>query len=203
MRRFLIIALFAELMVTSGLMAQKVYKSDGTKYILDLTVAAGMPAKSVTNTSKTAAYASFLPSVTEFGMVAGAKNDENHPINATVFQKLEVAPNDMDASYDMDGTGTTLAWVAAFNGCRNSTYKGGNWRLPTQRELMLMYIFYPALKSLGIGGFKSNNYWSATEGTAGYSWYVSFYNNDYENGLTNIVEKTTQYYVRCVREVTD
>ncbi|SBV98266.1 hypothetical protein [uncultured Dysgonomonas sp.] len=56
MKWILIMALFIGLLAPAGLYAQKVYK-EGSKAILDLTVAAGMPADAETNTSKILVYA--------------------------------------------------------------------------------------------------------------------------------------------------
>lgn len=66
-----------------------------------------------------------------------------------------------------------------------------DWRLPTKRELNLMYVVY----SNGNGAsLNANYYWSSTEGDGSYAWGQSFYNgiqDDY--GLVN----TTN--VRAVR----
>jgi len=68
--------------------------------------------------------------------------------------------------------------------------RGNGWRLPTQKELMQVYID---------GSFwnltnPSNNFWSATENSATGAWAVAL-NTGYTSGPT----KTTSYYVRCVR----
>ena len=190
-------ALITALMAPAGLMAQKVYKDAG-RIILDMTVAAGMPADAVTSVSKRTAYASFTPNASVLGTVDGVNNDQGHPINATVFQKLEIAPYDMNTSGEMTGSGTlTMPWANAFNNCRSSTHAGGNWRIPTQREVQMMWIFRQGIEDFG-SVFSSNNYWSAAEANANSAWAI-----DFTLGVMNsTVSKTYNYRVRCVREVT-
>lgn len=171
-------------------MAQKVYKDASNRVILEMTVASGMPANSVTATSKTAVYAAATAD-NSGGPIAD--NTENGSINATVFQKLEIAPSDYGGN-----------WATVFNGCLGATINGGTgWRLPTQRELMMMYVFKTALHDIfsTVGGtaFADARYWCATEFNATRPWYVMFnigyVGNDYSKG--------TGYSARCVREVTD
>lgn len=196
MKRLVLTVMFAGLLAPAGLMAQKVY-IDGTSVILDLSVAAGMPAGVVTTTGKTwtgtpANSGSYL-----------TDNLHDEAINATVYYKLEVAPHDMNNVATIGTSGTfTMDWVTAFNGCQSATYDGGGWRLPTQRELQIMYIFMPALNNLfgepSVSGtaFSSAVYWSSSEFNAPYSWYV-----DFSRGLTTYLSKTYSSRVRCVREL--
>ena len=74
-------------------------------------------------------------------------------------------------------------------GC--AAYDDGNWRLPTQKELMQAYIdgSYGNLSSPA-------GYWSSTtqSGHLGYAWFVGL-----SDGTTYSLTKTSSYYVRCVR----
>ncbi|RHO67083.1 DUF1566 domain-containing protein [Parabacteroides sp. AF48-14] len=199
MKQILLMVLFVGLMSPAGLYAQKVYKDASDRVILELTIAAGMPRGAITNTAK---QWTSDPSNNN-GPIA--ENTETGSINATVFQKLEIAPNDMNTTGGMDNTGNmVMNWASGFNGCKESTYDGGRWRLPTQRELQLMYIFLPALQSIfntlptqGTLFGSGTRYWSATECDATTSWVVLYQGN----AITNT--KTSNYNVRCVREVTD
>ena len=140
MKQILII-LFISTLLPARLQAQRAYK-EGTKIIFDLTVAAGMPAGAVTNVKKYTG--TFTPRQDELG----PNNDESSSINATVYHKLEIAPRDVNTLGNLDNTGTlTMPWVDAFNTCKSLTYDGGGWRLPTQRELMLMFMFLPAFNT--------------------------------------------------------
>jgi hypothetical protein len=197
------VILFAGLLVSAGLQAQKVYMRNN-KVILDLTEAAGMPAGVTTNVSKTAMFYSYgKPSSTT--ALWRSENQHGGSINATVFQKLEVAPKDMNKAGAIGGTGTmTMNWVEAFNGCIESTYDGGRWRLPTQRELQLIYIFKEALDTAlsrltpnGTGNALSSECLSATERYADTIWSISS-----SSRTNNLTTKDESHRVRCVREVT-
>jgi hypothetical protein len=102
-----------------------------------------------------------------------------------------------------------MNWSTAFNGCINSTYDGGNWRLPTQRELMMMWIFNDALKIAlpEVGGdalsSPGTQYRSATEYREDIVYTVGFIGSPFGDGFTsNYTSKGHMLYVRCVREVT-
>jgi hypothetical protein len=180
--------LFAGLLVSAGLQAQEVYIKDG-KVILDLTEAAGMPAGAVTDVSKTNLYANAAPSNTGAPIT---DNDTNGKINAKVFQKLEIAPSDLEP----------MTWADAFNACKN---KGEGWRLPTQRELQLMWILKEALKEafshpdVNGSNFLSGSYGSGTEDSNFYACCVSF-----KDGMSvNYDKSSDSRNLRCVREVTN
>lgn len=192
MKQYFLLILLIGLIAPTGLHAQKVY-NDGSKTILDLTENAGMPAGAITDVSK---YTSFTPSET----VLDSQNDQNGSINATVFQKLEIAPSDLDQSGTIGSTAGTFTWIEAFNSCKSLNYNGTGWRLPTQRELILIHIFKPALDDInGITFNEYASYWSATEYGAGSSWCITFFGSN----LREMPKSTTTCYARCVREVTD
>lgn len=66
-----------------------------------------------------------------------------------------------------------------------------DWRLPTKRELNLMYLVY----SNGNGAnLNANYYWSSTEYDSYDAWFQSFY-----SGLQVIVSKDGADDVRAVR----
>jgi hypothetical protein len=216
----IVVIVFAGLLVSAGLQAQRVYiekdvQGQNKRVILDLREAAGMPAGAVTNVSKTGMFNNLIaqygaPSATNVLWRSenreGDSDETRGEINATVFQKLEVAPKDMNREGVIGGTAPMdMNWVVAFNGCIESTYDGGRWRLPTQRELMVMCIFKGALDTAfsklspsGTGiALSSAFYRSATEVNASVAWTVSF-----GSGYTdNANLKETSYRVRCVREV--
>ncbi len=193
-RIILIIVSLAWQFVPVGLYAQKVYMENG-KAVLDLTVDAGMPAGAVTNIKRT-----WTGTASSSAVLANNAIDEY--INETVYQKLEVAPHDMNSAGSIDATGTMgMIWANAFEGCRSASYNGTGWRLPTQRELILIYIFKQGLEDIIINDlngtpFSTIMYWSATETAETASWYVRL-----KNGDTNSREKTLEYYARCVRDL--
>lgn len=74
------------------------------------------------------------------------------------------------------------------------------WRLPTQRELQLMWLLRDAIDQAFLPRYPVRNkltgtYWSSTEEGATTAWYFNF------NGPASTkAAKTTQYKVRCVRD---
>lgn len=84
---------------------------------------------------------------------------------------------------------TSGAWADAAGKCPSG------WRLPTQRELILISVMKDQFS--GITGLASASYWSATEYSTTSAWYFGFSTN-----YTNYATKTnTAYYVRCVRDL--
>lgn len=86
-------------------------------------------------------------------------------------------------------------------GCRTLTTAGRQWRLPTQRELQLMWLLrqgidliYPLAKMTPTGGAK--DYWSATEKEVGRAWTVDFGSDLYVSAPV----KSSLGYVRCISD---
>ena len=133
------------------------------------------------------------PSNTAYLGVGSSVSGHNGTWNAKMSIKFQV----MRANHTV---GTT-DWTTAYNQCKSYNGEGGGagqWRLPTQRELSMIWILHPQL--IGKGGFtafNAGNYWSATESNATNAWIVYFY-----NGIVyNYFNKTNSYYVRCVRDL--
>ena len=209
MKRQLSVLLLAGLMtIPVGLMAQKVYKESGSnKVILEMTFASGMPDGAQTNSSKTAVYDLYTPTNNTSWLINATDNLQSGYLNATVYEKLEIAPLEMSsASSSTLGAGVAMDWQNAFLRCKGLTYNTRTgWRLPTQRELMMMWIFKGALdeifKDMGNNSstalpFDAYNYWCSPESGTGHAWYVYF-----DNGRATYNLKTTSgIRVRCVRE---
>lgn len=68
--------------------------------------------------------------------------------------------------------------------------QGNGWRLPTQKELQQAYIDGSNFNL----SQPSYSFWSATEYSSTYAWYVNL-----SSGPTNNFNKTYGYQVRCVR----
>lgn len=109
--------------------------------------------------------------------------------NEKVYYKLEVYYADFG-----------MNWLSAVNLCRDLSVNGGGWRLPTLRELILMWVLKPELEKIGAFSFGARTFWSATEFNNGNSWYV-----DFSSGGTNASYKTSgEAYgrrARCVRDL--
>lgn len=132
------------------------------------------------------------PSNTTFLGVGESVSGHNGTWNAKMSIKFQV----MRANHTV---GTT-DWTTAYNQCKSYNGEGGGagqWRLPTQRELMMIWILHPQLIGKGsFTAFDANYYWSASEYTATYAWGVSF-----SSGYVTNYGKTTSRFVRCVRDL--
>ena len=210
MKRQLFILLIATLLAPAGLMAQKVYKTGSgtaTKVILEMTVTSGMPDGAQTSTKKyTDSYTTSNVTNTTF---IGGNSTVSDNANATVYQTLEIAPLDVNHATinpTVLGFGATMHWQNAFLRCKGLTYNGRTgWRLPTQRELQMIWIFREVLDAIFIGMGNSNSsalpfssinsYWSATETAYNYAWDLNF-----DIGRTVRDTKVATFRVRCVRE---
>lgn len=108
--------------------------------------------------------------------------------NEKVYYKLEVYKSDDNTSSN---------WLTAVNLCKDLPVDGSGWRLPTQRELMLIWVLKPELENIGgFVSFSANSYWSATEDYAKLSWVV-----DISTGFMRGENKANGYRARCVRDL--
>jgi len=112
----------------------------------------------------------------------------------TVSRRLEVAPADA-----VLGTHKLHTWYQAY-GLHPATYKAcenDGWRLPTVREMRLIYDMRDQLTSATLSS--ENAYWTATVGTStskGYAWVVPFSNGNPSKDNTSDTRS-----VRCVRDI--
>lgn len=139
----------------------------------------------------------------------GGGNGENIAVNDKVPFRFIIAPADgpsggvswavamgIDASansnLDQDGTVTTSGCV----GYSTTEFPSG-WRLPTQREMMLMWLFKAGIDVIySSGQLSASPYWTATENTALEAWYLDFT----AAPQSNSAQKTSSYKYRCVRD---
>ena len=91
----------------------------------------------------------------------------------------------------------------AYDYCYNLTTGGvekGTWYVPTQTQLRVICSVLAGLKENPLYdwyfAFNANYYWSATEYSASYAWYVNF-----STGSVSTNNKTASSYVRCVRDL--
>lgn len=130
-------------------------------------------------------------------LATGSKTKENlgsELSNATLYHKFQVHPTN---------NATNLSWSNAISFCANLTTDGGGWRLPTQRELMLIWILHSKLATIGSSLFTPLTsalnvfYTCASEWNAsnGYGLYP------FGNGILLAQPKKNLYYVRCIRDL--
>lgn len=132
------------------------------------------------------------PSNSAYLGVGSSVSGENGTWNAKMSIKFQVMRSDLGSATD---------WSSGWNACKLYNGEGGgvgSWRLPTQRELIMIWGLHPLLiEKGGFSAFTVSIYWSASECNASYAWYVNF-----SSGFVSYYSKTTgTYRVRCVRDL--
>lgn len=134
-------------------------------------------------------------------------NGGNIDVNSRVSARFIVAPADVsNAIYWQNASGfdngnndinAEFTNTAAKTGCRGLTTGNRSWRLPTQRELQLIWLLKEGINKIYSANMMNNSlYWSATEEDAGNVWVVNF---------GNVLEvkplpKSRSYRARCVSD---
>ena len=132
-------------------------------------------------------------------------------INQKVSRKFAVAKKDVGAPTNW---ATASGWALSANsentgnsdpaatGCavyqaENETDQVGSWRLPTQRELIVIYSLKDQLaKTTGFRAFKDYDYISATQVDANSHWIVELY-----AGYVNTSYNIWPYEARCIKDL--
>lgn len=142
--------------------AQRLMQMGDGRLVIDCSKESGMPQNAVTTEQKYVKV-KLSPSNTAFidESVDGALSRQE---NEKVYYKFEIDKDDNPADPP------TLDWVSAFKYCmdKNNSTEGSGWRLPTSRELLLVYLFRDKIRELAIGGarlkpFEAEYYFTATE----------------------------------------
>lgn len=141
-------------------------------------------------------------------------NGGNLSVNDKIPMRFIVAPTDLDAltwtaaGGVNDGGNNLNADFSSFadTGCRHygdagQPGAGRTWRVPTQRELQLIWMFrvpvgviYPNAPMVNTA---TKNYWASTEKDAGNAWFF-----DFKEGAPHCSwqAKSTTAHVRCVSD---
>ena len=142
-------------------------------------------------------------------------NGDNINVNDKVPFRFIIAMADMDTRYwaaamsfhtgtDRDNTNLNADGSATSTdfGCRNyrTTEFSTGWRLPTQRELMLMWVFRDAIADIYSSSAlqQTRSYWSATEKDANNAWILEY--NATTPQFKSVSKITGSIYFRCVRD---
>lgn len=110
--------------------------------------------------------------------------------------------NKVSAKFQVASTdaSTSSAWANAYTLCKSYSTgaAAGSWRVPTQKELMLMWMFKSKLTGCGNIVTTSGDFWSSTENSnnASNAWSVYF-----STGSTPSYGKPGDSSVRCVRDL--
>ena len=87
-------------------------------------------------------------------------------------------------------------------GCRaysTAEFPAGSWRMPTQREMMIIWLFREGINAIYNTAQLSGQYWTATEDAqnANQAWYMDFISTTPQS---SVATKATAYKFRCVRD---
>ena len=138
---------------------------------------------------------------------AAKGNGSNISVNDKVPFRFIIAPADgtavtwavamgintsANANLSPDGTG-------AGTGCASysTTEFPSGWRLPTQREMMIIWLFREGINMIYSTAQLSGQYWNATEDEATRAGYLDFSTTAPQ---ATVETKTTTYKYRCVRD---
>lgn len=141
-------------------------------------------------------------------------HNESSTINATISPRFTVAKFDVTFLILV----TTSTWAAAngwtlnvdiggiidvgvaLTGCQSytETLLGGGWRVPTQRELITMYLTRKELEKIsGFSAFNNtDNYWSSTQNGTTSAWALNM-----GTGRNFVADRGSSYRVRCVKDL--
>lgn len=164
----------------------KVLLDANNRIIIDSRI---LPSQVITVTPKARTTKATNKDATTDNTVSDIASEES---NKTISYYFEVAKQDVSSS--------KKTWRDAISDCESWAEDGGNWRLPTQRELMLIWISYSTINAKKISGFTqfiASQYWSASEMYSTNGHYTFF-----TNGYSTSGDKMNTYYVRCVRDIT-
>lgn len=96
----------------------------------------------------------------------------------------------------------TQSWTHSDPVCKNLKENGENWRLPNQRELLLIFVLRPALESkTGFTAFQNGYYMSGLVSTKTGSSPFPQTQVDLSNGNSKSSGAEEGYYIRCVRDI--
>lgn len=147
-------------------------------------------------------------------------NGGNLSVNDRVAARFIIAPTDfsnfnirwefasgveISGNENLDADFTNLA----DRGCRTYSFGGRKWRVPTQRELQLMWVLREGIRRAysGVAGAvdmvssttgPGGNYWSATEESATKAWVFDF-SSVYPRSFTQS-KSSAGTRVRCVSD---
>lgn len=150
----------------------------------------------VTSAGSTSGQASVIVSRDAAGGVKTACIHPNWTASTMPSHTMKDAANAVPARFEVAAADLPeqMAWADALTGCAGYTQAGtsaGDWRVPTQRELMLIWVMLP---STGLSFNSDSYYWSSTIESQ-YAWVLSFL-----AGTTDQYKKILPAYVRCVRD---
>ena len=136
-------------------------------------------------------------------------NGSNISVNDKVPFRFIIAPTEKTSTSWAEAMGFDTADNHTLNpdginnagsGCKNysTTEFPDGWRLPTQREMMLMWLFREGINTIYAGNqLGQNSYWCATESTKDNACYLGFSDTAPQS---DVKSKSSSLLYRCVRD---
>lgn len=141
-------------------------------------------------------------------------NGENIAVNDKVPYRFIIAPTDgsdnlswsdamglkqVSASGNLNPGGEPMNPAKGCAAYETPEFPKGSWRLPTQREMMLMWLFRTGINATYTSGsLTQSDYWTATEANELDAWFMSVSDTNPQM-KTGLKSSSTQKY-RCVRD---
>lgn len=120
----------------------------------------------------------------------------NHTINGSLAIILPAKNFEVSRS---ESAHRIDAWANGSKFCKDLNENGGNWRVPNQKELFLIYTLRYAIESKsGFTGFQNNFYMA---GLISSETEKQQNKVDLTNGNSSSGSPQSGYYVRCVRDI--
>lgn len=139
----------------------------------------------------------------------GTKRDQSYALMSW-YTAVGLDAKYATASADGQQQGQVKTGCAAYY--EQNEGEKGSWRVPTIRELVLMWVLSgkdastgdfkgPLAKALGISMLKDEKYWSSSEVIISDTYLLSVYLDFVDGFAENPNRNGPQYSLRCVREV--
>jgi hypothetical protein len=133
------------------------------------------------------------------GVMWTHQSQANAPTGQYVVSNGTVLDTQSQLTWERNPSDVLVSFDAANAYCAGLTLDGGNWRVPSMKELQTIIDETRIDPCIDISAFPNtflDKYWSSTLWVGGTpdAWYVRF---DY--GSSNIDPTVNLHYVRCVR----
>jgi Protein of unknown function (DUF1566) len=133
------------------------------------------------------------------GIIWADPSQANAPTDQYVISNGTVFDTKSQLTWEQEPTVGLSTFNEAMMYCKNLPLTGGNWRLPSMKELQTIIDethIDPSIDEIAFPQTPLDLYWSSSvwAGDATQAWAVRF---DYAS--TNFYPKNDLYYVRCVR----
>ena len=133
----------------------------------------------------------------QVSLVLYGQNIEDYKMTYDYKEPISVITSYAEAACDFMGRKRTQDLVARGLSCVDKLPESKDWYIPAIGELYVMYLMKnkinKALEYIGAELIKDTWYWSSTEGSATYAWYLRF-----GGGSFNGTSKTNEGSVRPV-----